>query len=336
MEKSVVLGFSGGIDSQTAAKILLNRGYRVVLATINTIGDIELLNKAQAVAQQLGCEWVAIDKQALFKSAIIDYFRSEYMQGRTPAPCTLCNTLIKWQTLEEVADAMGIYHIATGHYFNIEQHNDNYYVAKGADTTKDQSYYLWGLKQSTLQRALTPMGSIIKSDIKQNFTNKSESMGICFLQGMHYVEYLKANGATTSSGDIFNDRGAIVGQHNGIIGYTIGQRRGFGIPDGKRVISIDATTNSITIGNKEQLYKGKLYIDACNIVDYNELYSATDITIKIRGIGINPNCYAKIERHDSGIVIHLDDAAYAPAKGQPIVLYRNNLVIGGGIVVDFE
>lgn len=336
MGKSVVLGFSGGIDSQTATRILKDMGYRVVLATINTIGDEAMLCKAQVAAQQLDCEWIAVDRQRLFRSNIIDHFCAEYSQGRTPAPCTRCNPLIKWQTLEEVADTMGIYHIATGHYFNIEQHNGKYYVAKGADLTKDQSYYLWGLKQSTLQRALTPMGSIIKSDVKQNFTDKSESMGICFLRGMHYTEYLKANGIAMIDGNIVNESGAILGQHHGIANYTIGQRRGEGIPEGQRVIAINATTNDIVVGSKEQLYQRKLYIDDINIVDYNEILTATDITVKIRGIGINPNCFVNIEPHGNGLVIHLDDPAYAPAKGQPIVLYRNNLVIGGGIVVDFE
>ena len=336
MENSVILGFSGGIDSQTAAQILKDMGYRVVLVTIDTIGDDATLRKAKAAAEQLGCEWVVIDKRELFQSSIIDYFCLEYSQGRTPAPCTRCNTLVKWQTLEEVADAMGVYHIATGHYFNIEQHADKYYVAKGADNTKDQSYYLWGLKQDTLQRALTPMGSIIKSDVKQNFADKSESMGICFLRGMHYAEYIKANGVAMHRGDIVNANGVIVGQHCGIANYTIGQRRGEGIPEGQRVITIDASTNRLVVGNSGQLYKHKLYMVDCNIVDTNEVCTATDVTVKIRGIGINPNCYATISPNEQGYTIQLSDPAWAPAKGQPVVLYRNNLVIGGGIVADFE
>lgn len=336
MTKSVVLGFSGGIDSQTAARILMAEGYHVVLATIDTIGDKAMLHKAEIAAQQLGCEWIVVDKLKLFRDTIIDYFCDEYSHGRTPAPCTRCNTLIKWQTLEEVADSMGIYHIATGHYFNIEQRNDRYYVAKGADATKDQSYYLWGLRQSTLQRALTPMGTVIKSDIKRGFADKSESMGICFLRGRHYTEYLAAEGVAMSRGNIVILRGDIVGQHCGIANYTIGQRRGEGIPEGKCVIAIDATTNSIVVGEKSHLYKHALHITDCNIVDTNELYNANDITVKIRGIGINPNCYASIQPQENGFTLHLDDPAYAPAKGQPIVLYRNNLVIGGGIVVDFE
>jgi tRNA-specific 2-thiouridylase len=150
---------------------------------------------------------------------------------------------------------MNIYNIATGHYFNIEMNNGRYYVAKGVDTTKDQSYYLWGLKQSTLQRALTPMGNIIKSEAKSHFEDKSESMGICFLKGCHYADYLQMRGIAMNSGNVIDINGATVGRHCGIARYTIGQRRGEGIPEGLRVIDIDATTNSITVGKREDLYK---------------------------------------------------------------------------------
>lgn len=336
MDRSVVLGFSGGIDSQTATRILKDAGYRVVLATIDTIGDKSMLDKAQLCAEQLDCEWVVVDKRELFQREIIEYFCDEYHTGRTPAPCTRCNTIIKWQTLEEVADRMGIYHIATGHYFNIEERNGLYYVAKGIDTSKDQSYYLWGLKQSTLRRALTPMGNIIKSDAKRNFADKSESMGICFLGGCHYTEFLKSHNIAMDEGNIVDAKGNSVGRHNGIANYTIGQRRGMGIPEGLRVTDINSTTNTIKVGTKEELYKHTLYITDCNIVDDNEVITSTDIMIKIRGIGINPTSPASIERHHDGYIVRLSDPAWAPAKGQPIVLYRNNLVIGGGIVGDFE
>lgn len=336
MDKSVVLGFSGGIDSQTATRILKDAGYRVVLATIYTIGDKALLDKAQRSADMLGCEWVVINKREEFERDIIDYFCNEYSCGRTPAPCTRCNTIIKWQSLEEVADRMGIYNIATGHYFNIEEHNGRLYVAKGIDDAKDQSYYLWGLKQSTLQRAITPMGNIIKSEAKSHFLDKSESMGICFLNGSHYADYLQMRGVAMTEGDVVDISGINVGRHCGIARYTIGQRRGEGIPEGLRVIDIDASTNSLTVGKKEDLYKHTLYITDCNMVDDNEVCTANDIMVKIRGIGINPTSPARIEPHGNGYIVRLSDPAWAPAKGQPLVLYRNNLVIGGGIVVDFE
>lgn len=335
MTKSVLLGFSGGIDSQMAARMLTAEGYRVVLATINTTGDDALINKAERVAKELNLEWHCIDRRKEFRRDIIDYFCSEYAKGHTPAPCTRCNTHIKWKTLEEVADNLGIEHIATGHYFSITHHNDHLYITKGLDAAKDQSYYLWGLQQSTLRRAITPMGSVMKSQIKEQFTDKSESMGICFLEGKHYIDFLKSQGIPSIKGKVVNHRGEVVGEHSGIVCYTIGQRRGVGIPEGYRIVDIDIDNNSVIVGNREELNKSWIYINRCNIVDINELLTSTDITVKIRGIGLNPQEPVAIEPYNEGYIIKFKDPAWAPAKGQPLVLYRNNLVIGGGIVVDF-
>ena len=335
-KKSVLLGFSGGIDSTMSARLLLEEGYRVVALTIDTMGDAAMLSKAQRVAKELGVEWHAFDAKAQFEHDIIDYFCAEYGEGRTPAPCTRCNTHIKWRILLDEANRLGINHIATGHYFRIECHNGKYYVAKGEDSAKDQSYYLWGLSQEVLSRAITPMGEKIKREVKEGFRDKSESMGICFLDGKPYAEFLKRRGIASLEGDILNSCGELCGRHNGIIHYTIGQRRGEGIPEGKRVVEICAKKNNIIVGEKQDLYKHQLYITNCNIVDENELLTSQDITIKIRGIGVNPELPVSVVRHGEGYLITTKEKAFAPAKGQPLVLYRNNLVIGGGIVESFE
>ncbi len=334
--KSVLLGFSGGMDSTTAARRLRSEGYEVVALTIDTLLSKESIDKAQRIAQELGIEWHLYDARERFQRDIVDYFCQEYASGRTPAPCTRCNTLIKWKILSEFADAMGIEHIATGHYFNIEQRYGRYYVAKGVDPIKDQSYYLWGLEQVTLARALTPMGNIIKSDVRQHFSDKRESMGVCFLQGRPYVEFLERAGISMAEGDIVSEDGSRCGRHNGIARYTIGQKRGVGLTEGYRVIDIDAHRNRIVVGRAESLLKHKLYVTDCNIVDINELLSSRDITIKIRGLGRNPELAVRISAEGDDLVVETQDAAYAPAKGQPLVFYRDNLVVGGGIVVDFE
>lgn len=334
--KSVLLGFSGGMDSTTAARRLRSEGYEVVALTIDTLLSKESIDKAQCIAQELGIEWHLYDARERFQRDIVDYFCQEYTVGRTPAPCTRCNTLIKWKILGEVADAIGIERIATGHYFNIEQRGGKYYVAKGIDPIKDQSYYLWGLGQATLARALTPMGNIVKSDVRQHFSDKRESMGICFLQGRPYAEFLESVGISMPDGDIVSEDGSLRGHHNGIARYTIGQKRGVGLTDGYRVIDIDAHRNRIVVGRAESLFKHRLYVTDCNIVDANELLSCSDITIKIRGLGRNPELAVRISAEDNGYIVETQDAAYAPAKGQPLVFYRDNLVIGGGIVADFE
>lgn len=334
--KSVLLGFSGGIDSTTAARHLRSEGYEVVALTIDTLLSKESIDKARLVAQELGIEWHLYDARERFQHDIVDYFCREYASGRTPAPCTRCNTLIKWKILSEVADAMGIEHIATGHYFNIEQRCGRYYVAKGVDPVKDQSYYLWGLDQATLARAITPMGHIIKSDVRQYFSDKRESMGICFLEGRPYADFLEASNIAMTEGDIVSEQGQLIGRHNGIARYTIGQRRGAGLAGGYRVVDIDAEHNRIIVGRAESLLKHKLYVTDCNIVDVNELLSSNNITIKIRGLGRNPELAVQISTHRDGYIVETQDAAYAPAKGQPLVFYRDNLVVGGGIVADFE
>ena len=336
MDKSVVLGFSGGIDSCTAAQRLRDEGYRVVALTINTTNDHKLLETARLKAQEIGIEWLEYDATERFKQDIIDYFTSSYINGCTPAPCTRCNTLIKWPILCEVADSLGIYHIATGHYLDIVERNGHLYIARALDRSKDQSYYLWGVGEDTLRRMLTPMRQVLKNDIRENFTNKKESMGICFLNGLHYTEFLNSQGIEFSSGDTVNNKSEIVGQHNGIARYTIGQRRGVGIPEGMRIIGIDTTSNRLIVGNNSELYRQKLYIYDCRITNPEELLSADDITIMIRGIGRNPERPVKVERHNDGYCVTCDDPAWAPATGQPLVFYRNNLVIGGGIICSFE
>ena len=334
--ESVLLGFSGGIDSCTSAQRLKDEGYRVVALTIDTMGDDAMVAKAHAKAEEIDIEWLMYDAREEFKRDIIDYFCNEYAAGHTPAPCTRCNPMIKWRTLLSEANRLGIERIATGHYFNIAQHDGRYYVAKGIDENKDQSYYLWGLSQSTLRRAITPMSEIIKRDVKSNFEDKSESMGICFLRGSHYADFVEEQGSKFEAGDIIDNRGNIIARHNGIVRYTIGQRRGAGIPEGLRVVDIDAASNTIIVDKNERLDKHRLYIEQCNIVDEAELMHSEDITVKIRGIGRNPQLPVKIERAEHGFCITTTDSAWAPAKGQPLVLYRGNLVIGGGIIVGFE
>ncbi|MBO7198462.1 MAG: tRNA-specific 2-thiouridylase [Alistipes sp.] len=336
MKQSVLLGFSGGIDSCTSARKLSEEGYKVVALTIDTMGDKAMVEKARAKAEEMGIEWLVYDARELFKREIIDYFCREYAMGHTPAPCTRCNPHIKWRILAQEATRLGIDHIATGHYFNIDKRDGHYYVTKGVDETKDQSYYLWGLSQEILSRALTPMGNAIKSEVKSSFKDKSESMGICFLAGRPYAEFLAAEGVAMPDGDIVTKCGEVCGHHNGIARYTIGQRRGEGIPEGLRVVGIEAQRNTIVVGPNSDLFHHKLTIAECNIVDCNELLTASDITIKIRGIGRNPELPVSVEACDGGFTVTTNDPAWAPAVGQPLVFYRNNWVIGGGIVVGFN
>ena len=180
------------------------------------------------------------------------------------------------------------------------------------------------------------MGNAIKSIIKAEVSDKRESMGICFLKGCSYGEFLRLHTSSIRSGEVINMEGTVVGRHDGIALYTIGQKRGSGIPEGMRVVDIKAKDNTLIVGSNSDLYKSTLYIEQCVVVDEEELLTADDITIKIRGIGRNPLLPVTIQKSERGYIVTTNDKAWAPAKGQPLVFYRDNLVIGGGIVVDFE
>ena len=332
---SVVLGFSGGIDSATAVGRLRDAGYGVVAVTLDTLGDEKMLQCAQSRARELGVLHVVKDVRKAFKESIIQYFADSYMAGRTPAPCTVCNSAIKWKYLLEEADRLGVDAIATGHYFNIEQYNGHYYVARAKDSRKDQSYYLWGLSQEVLKRALTPMGEVIKEEVKRNFADKRESMGLCFLAGMGYREYMEQNyPAAVREGEIVDMAGEVVGRHSGVAFYTIGQKRGLDVSlSGVCIVGIDAERNRLIVGPNENLYHKTLEIAECNIVNKEEFTTSDDVLVVIRGIGRNPEGFMRrAEEIDGGYRIHLDDPAWAPAVGQPVVFYRQNRVIGGGIL----
>ena len=334
MKESVLLAFSGGMDSRTAARLLLEE-YEVESLTLDTTGDADLLLSAKRYATELGIEHSSLDVQAEFRHRIIDYFTDSYAAGRTPAPCTVCNPMIKWRYLIDEADRRGIEHVATGHYFNIERYNNHLYVARADDSRKDQSYYLWGLSQHVLQRALTPMGHVIKDNIRSGFMHAKESMGLCFLRGESYRDYIgRTQPALTLKGDVVDTEGRKVGSHAGVAFYTIGQKRGFECElTGVAVVGIDAATNRIIVGKDAELYHSTLEINDCNIVDKEEFMQANDVRVVIRGIGRNPQEYMRrAEPSGEGHRIHLNDPAWAPAAGQPVVFYRQNRVIGGGIV----
>ena len=334
MKESVLLAFSGGMDSRTAARLLLEE-YEVESLTLDTTGDADLLLSAKQYATELGIEHSSLDVQAEFRHRIIDYFTDSYAAGRTPAPCTVCNPMIKWRYLIDEADRRGIEHVATGHYFNIERYNNHLYVARADDSRKDQSYYLWGLSQHVLQRALTPMGHVIKDNIRSGFMHAKESMGLCFLRGESYRDYIgRTQPALTLKGDVVDTEGRKVGSHAGVAFYTIGQKRGFECElTGVAVVGIDAAMNRIIVGKDAELYHSTLEINSCNIVDKEEFMQADDVRVVIRGIGRNPQEYMRrAEPAGEGYRIHLNDPAWAPAAGQPVVFYRQNRVIGGGIV----
>jgi len=296
-KNKILLGLSGGVDSTAAALLLKEKGFEVTGYYFDVLGANEQGKKdAQAVADQLGIELICEDVSAEFSEKIIGNFCSEYLRGRTPNPCVVCNPWIKFRKLIETANRLGIYHIATGHYCRIahDEETGAYYVRRAANERKDQSYMLYRLGQDVLSRVIFPLGEfndkeeirdIARGKSLQN-AEKKDSQEICFIDPTdNYVEYIKRLGFDTAPGKFVDKEGKELGEHKGILNYTIGQRKGLGIAIGKPafVTRMDTETNRITIGDNEDLFSP--YVTASDIVfTYGSAadWNGRDVLAKVR------------------------------------------------------
>lgn len=335
-KRKVLLAFSGGIDSCTAARILQEQGYDVSLLTLNLFGEVPIA-RAVETAKNLGLPLKVKRLADRFQQEIIDNFINGYRRGETPAPCTQCNTHIKWHGLYETARSEGFEHIATGHYFRIHQEDRVYYIRQASDQVKDQSYYLWSIPQEILKMALAPMGDRIKSEIVQNAPSAHrapESMGICFLQRRSCTEWLKNRLPDIPQGDIVDTRGNVIGQHDGYPFYTIGQKRNLHCNQHPSfcVLRIEPEKNRIVAGSPDELFHRHLLVREYYSPNPERLIDSPTVRVKIRGIGHNPEGFAHIRRVGHLLQVDLETPAWAPAPGQPVVFYDGELVIGGGIL----
>lgn len=344
MEK-IVVGLSGGVDSFVSALLLQQQGYEVVGVTLAMWGEKDI-SEVQELCRKLGIEAVCRDGRSLFRERVVEPFMAGYVSGETPSPCCVCNRFVKWRLLAEAADSLGIDRIATGHYVRIAESEGKYYICKGKDSAKDQSYFLWGVPQDILCRAMTPLGDMTKAEVKayaaahgyEEMARKPESMGICFLQGEDYRDFIVREGGKQDAlllpGDIVDAGGRVVGRHDGILNYTIGQKRGMPSVDGRPlyVADIDASARTIRGDVKDGLYRMTLEVDRVSVVQWKDLFTG-DVTIKIRGLGLNPEGYIRVkENPDRSLHIHLSEAAWAVAPGQPVAFYRGVRLLGGGYV----
>jgi tRNA-specific 2-thiouridylase len=350
---------SGGIDSTVAALMLHEEGYEVIGITMKTWDyassggskketgccNIDSFNDARAAAVQHGFPHYILDIRDEFGDFVVDNFIEEYLAGRTPNPCVMCNTHIKWRALLKRADAMDCAFIATGHYANIRQHdNDRFVISKGLDETKDQSYVLWGLQQDLLSRTILPLGKFRKTAIRQmahdfgypELAKKNESYEICFVPDNDYRGFLKRNveGLETSvnGGNFIDKFGKILGKHKGYPFYTIGQRKGLDIAMGKPVFvtSINPVTNTVTLGDEEDLLQKEMLVGKLNYIKYDCIQDGMDAVIRIRykDFGNSGTLHTKAD----GIGVTFYDAAKGIAPGQSAVFYEGDDVIGGGII----
>ena len=360
MSKRVLIGMSGGIDSTVAAILLQEQGYELVGATFRTFDvnkDAELSNtkgccsedsitEAQKMAHTLGIEHHVLDFRETFQQYVISNFVDEYASGRTPNPCVMCNSHIKWGKLLEAADTYGCDYVATGHYAQIAEHRGHLYLKNAVDTFKDQTYFLWMLTEENLRRTIFPLGGLTKTQVRQialdhgyeTLSKKAESQDICFIPNNDYRTFLLNQGLTIQPGNYIDAQGQILGQHCGFCNYTIGQRKGLCIALGspKHVLKIDAKTNTVMLGDHDDLLTCDVYVDHVRVRDMQWLMDSPQVTARIRykstavaaTVQISPITNSQLPI----ATIHFDQPVWGVTPGQSLVIYKDGLLVGGGII----
>ena len=350
----VVLGMSGGTDSSVSAMMLKEQGYDVIGVSLwfysadhsydPNDSYPDFIKDAQSLAQKLGMEHHVIDARKEFRENIIQFFLDEYMAGRTPSPCIQCNPQLKWKLLLEKADALGCDYIATGHYIQIEKESETYYIHKGKDPAKDQSYFLWNLNQDILSRTLTPLGKYTKAEVREiaksygfaEIATKKESMGVCFMDRKDYRDFLQEMipdiDQKIGKGEVVNIKGEHLGWHEGYPYYTVGQKRGLELKEkaGLMVSHIDAENNTLILEKKEDLNKTHIRVSDYYFHDISDIQKP-GITTVVRGLGLNPEGFSQITLlNGKELEVKLDNPAWAIAPGQPVAFYIGDKLIGGG------
>ena len=343
---------SGGVDSSVAALLLHRQGYDVVGVTMKlydldhadlpdyyrgccTVDDVE---DARMVCHRLGVPHYVMNVQQEFQTFVIDYFCAEYQKGRTPHPCIACNDKIKFNFLAHRASVLKADYVATGHYARIEDTEWGLSLRKGLDAGKDQSYVLYGMGQKELAHTLMPVGAYSKDDIRQmaleaDFPNaqKPDSQDICFIPFGDYKAFLKERISTTD-GQIVDAAGEVLGQHNGIELFTVGQRRGLGLSGGDPlyVLRIEPESNRVVVGPESDLYQQWFWTSRVNFVSGEAPAGPTHVEVKIRYKFEGAS--AVLEPLANGALICFDQPQRAITPGQAAVFYQGDVVLGGGII----
>lgn len=354
-QRRVLVGMSGGIDSSAVCIMLQEQGYEVVGVTMRT-WDIpshfsspsqeqpDEVMEAQALAARLGIEHHVADVREEFRRVIVQYFIDEYMHGRTPNPCVMCNPLFKERILCEWADRTNCAWIATGHYCRLEDRNGYRYIITGDDPTKDQSYFLWKLPQEILKRMLLPLGGMTKTEVRAYLASKGfeakakggESMEVCFID-KDYRLFLKEHcpdiDEQIGPGWFVDSKGVKLGQHKGFAYYTIGQRKGLEIALGKPayVLKINPAKNTVMLGDAQMLLSEYMLVEDVNVINREELFSCPSLSVRIRYRSRPIPCKVT-ELSDGRLLVKFAEAASAITPGQSAVFYDGNRVLGGAFI----
>ncbi|MCK4936474.1 MAG: tRNA 2-thiouridine(34) synthase MnmA [Elusimicrobiales bacterium] len=356
MKKKVIVAMSGGVDSSVAAALLQKKGYEVIGVTLRLIGkkdskDIECcggdesLNKAREVCAALGIRHYFKNAQLLFKRDVINRFVEEYLNGRTPNPCIECNRTVKFGYLFEFAEQMGADALVTGHYAKIIKRNGEFGLYRGKDPEKDQSYFLYCLAQNKLKNLLFPLGNLEKKDVRKmaqsfglSLAKEKESKDICFIPDGDYVEFIKKHGTIKKlKGKIVDEKGKVLGFHNGFFNFTVGQRRGLQVAAKNRlyVTEIVPSSNLIVVGDLKNVYFKYFSVKDINWLCPEKYKAGDEIKIQVRYRHKPSKC--KILAIGKKIIkLSFNKKQFALTEGQSAVFYSGNKVLGGGIIDSVE
>ena len=354
----VMIGMSGGVDSSVAAAVLLEQGYEVFGVTMQIWPDkdeslqkteggccsLSAVDDARRVADKLGIPYYVMNFKEIFQQKVIDYFISEYINGRTPNPCIACNRYVKFEALLDKSVAMGMDFIATGHYArtSFDKATQRYLLNKSITETKDQTYALYNLTQQQLSRTLFPIGEYEKNRVRDiareiglSVASKPDSQEICFVNDNDYARFIQENSDYKITPGYFVDiHGKKLGTHKGIINYTIGQRKGLGIAFGKPmfVVSINTSDNTVILGDEIEVFKNTLIADDLNYISIEKLEADMHVTAKVRYSA--KEAAATISPLENGQVkVVFETPQRAITLGQSVVFYSDDIVVGGGVIV---
>ncbi|WP_434219214.1 tRNA 2-thiouridine(34) synthase MnmA [Clostridium tertium] len=356
MKKKVVVGMSGGVDSSVAAYLLKEQGYEVIGVTMKHFDDededyiereggccsLSSVEDARRVADKLGIPFYVLNFKDSFKEKVIDYFVQEYMEGKTPNPCIACNKHIKFDEFLRRAKGIGADYVATGHYAKIEKNEDGrYFLIKADDDKKDQTYALYNFTQEQLSQTLMPCGDYTKDKIREiakeiglAVHNKKDSEEICFIPDNNHGKYiLNARPNQVREGNFVDKNGNILGKHKGIVYYTIGQRKGLGLALGTPIFvtDINPRTNEVVIGPEEDVFKTDLVAKDVNFIPFDSLSEEITVFAKVR-YQAKPSEAIISPLADGRVKVSFKEKQRAITKGQSVVFYDGNVVVGGGII----